>query len=159
MSCECLPFQAEDGIGLPEEILDDQSSFEVAAKFYFIFIRFDFLWSLNYFALLLLNFFEVSKPFLVFNILYMVLYGLPFHILHQDDWLLFNLFKSPQKPLWCTQDSAISCNNREYYFLGQLPYLTGVESLIYEVGVSLNVQKKNIIWVRSVLTTMPKIDK
>lgn len=52
--------QAEDGIGIPEEVLD-QPSFENAAKFYFIFIQFDFLWFLNYFALLVLNFFEVSK--------------------------------------------------------------------------------------------------
>ncbi|KAL7000402.1 mitochondrial thiamine pyrophosphate transporter [Sarracenia purpurea var. burkii] len=88
---------AEDGAGLPEEILD-QSSFDNAAKFYFIFIRFDFLWSLNYFALIVLNFVE--------------------------------------KPLWCTNYSAKSCSNREYYFLGQLPYLTGAESLVYE-GVTL----------------------
>lgn len=54
-------FQAEDGIGLPEEILDDEASFAEAAKFYFIFIRFDVIWSLNYFALLLLNFLEVSQ--------------------------------------------------------------------------------------------------
>lgn len=85
---------AEDGIGLPEEIFD-QSSFGNAAKFYFIFIRFDFLWSLNYFALIVLNFFE--------------------------------------KPLWCSKYSVHSCSDRDYYFLGQLPYLTGTESLIYEV--------------------------
>ncbi|CAL5336754.1 unnamed protein product [Camellia sinensis] len=91
----CL--QAEDGVGLPEQILD-QSSFETAAKFYFIFTRFDILWSLNYFALIVLNFLE--------------------------------------KPLWCDEHSAYSCNNREYYFLGQLPYLTGAESLVYE-GVTL----------------------
>ncbi|XP_028118254.1 two pore calcium channel protein 1A-like isoform X4 [Camellia sinensis] len=88
---------AEDGVGLPEQILD-QSSFETAAKFYFIFTRFDILWSLNYFALIVLNFLE--------------------------------------KPLWCDEHSAFSCNNREYYFLGQLPYLTGAESLVYE-GVTL----------------------
>ncbi|CAA7018483.1 unnamed protein product [Microthlaspi erraticum] len=45
---------AEDGIGLPEQILD-QSSF---AKYYFIFTRLDLIWSLNYFALILINFFE-----------------------------------------------------------------------------------------------------
>lgn len=88
---------AEDGVGIPEEVLD-QPSFENSAKLYFIFIRFDILWTLNYFALLALNFFE--------------------------------------KPMWCTQDAAISCNDRDYYFLGQLPYLTGAESLIYE-GVTL----------------------
>ncbi|XP_057954459.1 two pore calcium channel protein 1A [Malania oleifera] len=90
---------AEDGIGLPEQILD-QSTFESAAKFYFIFIRFDFLWSLNLFALIVLNFLE--------------------------------------KPLWCAKYAAASCNNRDYYFLGQLPYLTGIESLIYE-GITLAI--------------------
>ncbi|GLU06440.1 hypothetical protein SLE2022_234750 [Rubroshorea leprosula] len=50
---------AEDGVGLPEQILD-KSSFGSAAKYYFIFIRFDLIWSLNYFALIVLNFFE--KP-------------------------------------------------------------------------------------------------
>lgn len=89
---------AEDGIGLPEEILDDEASFAEAAKFYFIFIRFDVIWSLNYFALLLLNFLE--------------------------------------KPLWCSQNLAISCDDRDYYFLGQLPYLSGAGALIYE-GVTL----------------------
>lgn len=34
-----------------------------------------------------------------------------------------------QKPLWCSEE----CNNRDYYYLGQLPYLNGTESLIYEV--------------------------
>ncbi|XP_042518900.1 two pore calcium channel protein 1A isoform X2 [Macadamia integrifolia] len=85
---------AEDGIGIPEEVLDE-SRFERAAKFYFIFIQFDFLWSLNLFALIVLNFLE--------------------------------------KPLWCAKYGPNSCNNREYFFLGQLPYLTGAESLSYEV--------------------------
>ncbi|KAK1396260.1 Two pore calcium channel protein 1 [Heracleum sosnowskyi] len=89
---------AEDGIGLPEEILDDEASFAEAAKLYFFFIRFDIIWSLNYFALLLLNFLE--------------------------------------KPLWCSQNLAISCEDRDYYFLGELPYLSGAGSLIYE-GVTL----------------------
>ncbi|KAF5951311.1 hypothetical protein HYC85_009255 [Camellia sinensis] len=88
---------AEDGGGLPEQILN-QSSYETAAKFYFIFVQFDLLWSLNFFALIVLNFLE--------------------------------------KPLWCAVYSAYSCSNREYYFLGQLPYLTGAESLVYE-GVTL----------------------
>lgn len=88
---------AEDGIGLPEQILD-QSSFQNAAKLYFIFTQFDFVWTLTYFALILLNFLE--------------------------------------KPLWCTNSSVDSCDNREYYFLGELPYLTVVESLIYE-GITL----------------------
>ncbi|XP_062152859.1 two pore calcium channel protein 1-like isoform X1 [Alnus glutinosa] len=88
---------AEDGTGLPEEILD-QSNFQNAAKLYFIFIRFDFIWSLTYFALIVLNFLE--------------------------------------KPLWCTNYSTYSCDDREYFFLGELPYLTGLESLIYE-GITL----------------------
>ena len=50
--------QAEDGIGLPEEILE-QSNFQSAAKLYFFFTRLDFLWTLNYFALIILNFIEV----------------------------------------------------------------------------------------------------
>lgn len=45
-------------------------------------------------------------------------------------WLVF---KSCQKPLWCSKYSAHSCTDREYFFLGQLPYLTITESLIYEV--------------------------
>ncbi|KAK3404717.1 hypothetical protein EUGRSUZ_K01031 [Eucalyptus grandis] len=84
---------AEDGVGLPVQILD-QSNFESAAKFYFVFTKFDIIWSLNYFALIVLNFLE--------------------------------------KPLWCARYSADACSEREYFFLGQLPYLTGVESLIYE---------------------------
>ncbi|XP_022892514.1 two pore calcium channel protein 1A-like [Olea europaea var. sylvestris] len=86
---------AEDGIGIPEEILD-RSSFGSSLKSYFIYIQFDFLWALNYFALIVLNFFE--------------------------------------KPLWCSG----YCSNRDYYFLGQLPYLTGTESLVYEVRSKLS---------------------
>ncbi|XP_059450959.1 two pore calcium channel protein 1A-like [Corylus avellana] len=88
---------AEDGIGLPEQILD-QSNFQNAAKLYFIFTRFDIIWSLTYFALIVLNFLE--------------------------------------KPLWCTNYSTYSCDDREYFYLGQLPYLTGAETLIYE-GITL----------------------
>ncbi|KAI3440748.1 uncharacterized protein J3R85_003197 [Psidium guajava] len=84
---------AEDGVGLPVQILD-QSNFESAAKLYFFFTKFDIIWSLNYFALIVLNFFE--------------------------------------KPLWCAKYSAEACSEREYFFLGQLPYLTGMESLMYE---------------------------
>ncbi|KVH96667.1 Calcium-binding EF-hand, partial [Cynara cardunculus var. scolymus] len=90
-------FQAEDGSGLPEEILN-LPNIEAAAKFYFIFIRFDIIWTLNYFALIALNFFE--------------------------------------KPLWCSNVLEISCSNRDYYFLGELPYLTNAESLAFE-GVTL----------------------
>ncbi|RZR91645.1 hypothetical protein BHM03_00019811, partial [Ensete ventricosum] len=53
---------AEDGIGLPEEVLND-TRFEKAAKFYFVYIRLDFLWSLNLLALIILNFLEVSYEF------------------------------------------------------------------------------------------------
>ncbi|KAG7983619.1 hypothetical protein I3843_04G115800 [Carya illinoinensis] len=88
---------AEDGIGLPEQIiLDPQSNFQNARKFYFLFVRLGFIWFLNYFALIILNFLE--------------------------------------KPLWCTNYSGTySCDNRDYFYLGELPYLTGVESLVYEV--------------------------
>lgn len=60
-----LLLQAEDGVGIPEEVLD-QPSFEKSAKLYFIFIQFDILWNLNYLALLALNFFEVSDLLLVY---------------------------------------------------------------------------------------------
>uniref|UniRef100_A0A0D6R419 EF-hand domain-containing protein n=1 Tax=Araucaria cunninghamii TaxID=56994 RepID=A0A0D6R419_ARACU len=85
---------AEDGVGLPEEVIDP-SKFEHAAKFYFSYIKFDILWSLNLVALVLLNFFEV--------------------------------------PLWCTGSSSNPCSDRKYYFLGDLPYLTAKQILIYEV--------------------------
>ncbi|KAK2651115.1 hypothetical protein Ddye_018604 [Dipteronia dyeriana] len=88
---------AEDGIGLPEQILD-QSSFQSSAKLYFFFTKFDILWSLNYFALIVLNFLE--------------------------------------KPLWCSRTGTYSCNDRDYFYLGQLPYLTGAESLVSE-GITL----------------------
>ncbi|KAM7272062.1 hypothetical protein ACFE04_031276 [Oxalis oulophora] len=84
---------AEDGIGIPEQILD-QSSFGSSMKLYFRFIQFNLIWSANYFALILLNFLE--------------------------------------KPLWCGKASP-SCDDRQYYFLGQLPYLTATESIIFEV--------------------------
>ncbi|KAF5950165.1 hypothetical protein HYC85_012158 [Camellia sinensis] len=77
---------AEDGVGLPEQILD-QSSFETGMQ------------NSTSYLLDLISF--------VLNFL--------------------------EKPLWCDEHSAYSCNNREYYFLGQLPYLTGAESLVYEV--------------------------
>ncbi|GFP78768.1 two pore calcium channel protein 1a [Phtheirospermum japonicum] len=80
---------AEDGIGIPEEILD-QSTYGSSLHSYLLFIQFDILWTLNYFALVLLNFLE--------------------------------------RPLWCTE----ACSDRGYYYLGELPYLNGTESLIYE---------------------------
>ncbi|CAI0549730.1 unnamed protein product [Linum tenue] len=85
---------AEDGVGLPEQILD-HSSFGTAAKYYFVFIKFDFIWTLNYFALILLNFLE--------------------------------------KPLWCANCADDCCKDRGYFYLGQLPYLNTLETLIYEV--------------------------
>ncbi|KAK9027519.1 hypothetical protein V6N11_067352 [Hibiscus sabdariffa] len=85
---------AEDGVGLPEQVLD-KSNFGSAAKFYFIFIKFHIIWTLNYFALVVLNFFE--------------------------------------KPLWCWTNGTYSCSDRGYFFLGQLPYFTATESIMYEV--------------------------
>ncbi|KAK4286162.1 hypothetical protein QN277_002757 [Acacia crassicarpa] len=90
---------AEDGVGIPEQVLDS-SEFQSSARFYFIFIKLNLLWSLGYFALLVLNFLE--------------------------------------KPLWCEKYAAYSCDDREYFFLGQLPYLTGTECVIYE-GITLLV--------------------
>ncbi|KAB5530092.1 hypothetical protein DKX38_020173 [Salix brachista] len=97
---------AEDGMGIPEEILD-QENFESVAKFYFIFIRFDIIWTLNYFAMIVLNFLE--------------------------------------KPLWCQNNSAHSCNDREYFYLGQLPYLTAAESFVYE-GITLIILVAHIFF-------------
>ncbi|KAJ8626758.1 hypothetical protein MRB53_020065 [Persea americana] len=97
---------AEDGIGLPEKVLDE-SIFGRAAKFYFIYMRFDLLWSMNIFALLLLNFLE--------------------------------------KPLWCGKYTSYTCDDREYFFLGQLPYLTSAQSLVYE-GVSLVILLINVFF-------------
>ncbi|XP_050101978.1 two pore calcium channel protein 1-like isoform X2 [Malus sylvestris] len=92
---------AEDGVGLPEQILD-QSSFQSAAKFYFLFFRFSFLWALLYFALIILNFLE--------------------------------------KPLWCARytGAVYTCRDRDYFYLGQLPYLNTLEALIFE-GITLIV--------------------
>lgn len=42
-----------------------------------------------------------------------------------------------QKPLWCsTSYDQYACQDREYFFLGQLPYLNNVQSLIYEVTLT-----------------------
>lgn len=51
---------AEDGVGIPEDVLND-TKFERAMRFYFVYLRLDWLWSLNLFALILLNFLEVSS--------------------------------------------------------------------------------------------------
>ncbi|XP_038694433.1 two pore calcium channel protein 1 isoform X2 [Tripterygium wilfordii] len=40
------------------------------------------------------------------------------------------------KPLWCQKDPSDPCKDRDYYYLGQLPYFTATESLIYE-GVTI----------------------
>lgn len=50
--------QAEDGVGLPGEVLN-QPNFERAAKLYFWFINLNPVWGLNLAVLLILNFFEV----------------------------------------------------------------------------------------------------
>ncbi|KAM0855826.1 hypothetical protein ACQ4PT_049531 [Festuca glaucescens] len=86
--------EAEDGVGIPEDILND-TRFERAMGFYFVYLRFDWVWSLNLFALILLNFLE--------------------------------------KPLWCRKKAAHACDQRDLYFLGQLPYFSKIESLIYEI--------------------------
>jgi two pore calcium channel protein len=88
---------AEDGVGIPEDVLND-TRFERAMGFYFVYLRFDWVWSLNLFALILLNFLE--------------------------------------KPLWCRKDAEHACDQRDLYFLGQLPYFSKTESLIYE-GITL----------------------
>jgi len=58
--------QAEDGVGLPEQILDS-SNFQNYARFYFVFTKFNLIWSLSYFALIVLNFLEVSSGKLLMN--------------------------------------------------------------------------------------------
>lgn len=123
-----LFIQAEDGIGLPEQILD-QSSFQSSAKLYFIFIQFDIIWTLNYFALIILNFLEVC------SLLFMLLFLFAFSGSHfyWENLFTLSLCNSIQKPLWCAKYTVDSCRNRDYYYLGQLPYLTGAESIIYEV--------------------------
>lgn len=88
--------QAEDGVGLPPEVLE-QSNFEESAKLYFAYIRLEFLWNLNLAALLLLNFFEV--------------------------------------PLWCKENFPNPCGDRDKFYLGDLPYLTRHESLIFETVI------------------------
>ncbi|KAF5803077.1 putative Two pore calcium channel protein [Helianthus annuus] len=88
---------AANGRGLPEGTFD-VPNYEASVKLYFIFIRFDIIWTLNYFALIALHFFE--------------------------------------QPLWCSSISEVSCRNRDYYYLGELPYLTSAESLAFK-GVTL----------------------
>ncbi|CAM0882103.1 unnamed protein product [Alopecurus aequalis] len=97
---------AEDGVGIPEDVLTD-TRFEVSMRFYFVYLRFDWLWSLNLFALILLNFLE--------------------------------------KPLWCRKDAQHACDQRDLYFLGQLPYFSKTESLICE-GLTLVILVLDIFW-------------
>ncbi|CAA6661126.1 unnamed protein product [Spirodela intermedia] len=92
---------AEDGVGLPEEVLEDVR-FERSVKFYFFYIRFDLLWSLNLLALVVLNFIEVKTSMV------------------PNQW-------------------EHSCKDREYFFLGELPYLTVLQSVIYENSVGINL--------------------
>ncbi|WVZ69278.1 hypothetical protein U9M48_018091 [Paspalum notatum var. saurae] len=97
---------AEDGVGVPEDVLND-TRFERAMRFYFVYLRLDWLWSLNLFALILLNFLE--------------------------------------KPLWCQKYGPQTCDQRDIYFLGQLPYLSKVESLVYE-GLTLVILVLDIFY-------------
>ena len=56
----CLSsFQAEDGVGLPEEVLEGEM-FVRSLRFYFIYLHFDLLWYINLLTLVVLNFIEVS---------------------------------------------------------------------------------------------------
>ncbi|KAK2370612.1 two pore calcium channel protein [Trifolium repens] len=96
---------AEDGVGIPEQLLDS-SSFQSYSRYYFMFTKLDLLWSLCYFALIILNFLE--------------------------------------KPLWC-EKTTHSCNDREYFFLGELPYLTAAECIIYE-GIVLVLLTIHTFW-------------
>ncbi|KAJ8562294.1 hypothetical protein K7X08_011585 [Anisodus acutangulus] len=98
---------AEDGVGLPEEILEG-SSFEKAAPLYFMFTDFNLvIGRFNSLALVILNFLE--------------------------------------RPLWYSKHLAESCISRDYYYLGELPYLTRTESLIYE-GVTLLILMIHILF-------------
>ena len=60
MGSVIILLQAEDGVGLPEEILEGET-FERSLRIYFMYLRFDLLWSLNLLALVVLNFIEVSR--------------------------------------------------------------------------------------------------
>ncbi|KAF3779018.1 Two pore calcium channel protein 1 [Nymphaea thermarum] len=84
---------AEDGIGLPVEVLDEHN-FDRTARLYLMINKINFLWSLNLFALIVLNFLEM--------------------------------------PLWCSRGTSNVCNDRTKYYLGELPYLTPVQSLFFE---------------------------
>ncbi|GJW08834.1 hypothetical protein Tco_1571257 [Tanacetum coccineum] len=101
-------FQANDESGMPVEILD-LPNIQTVAKFYFTFVRFEIVWTLNYFALITLNFFE--------------------------------------KPLWCSSVSKVSCSNRHYYYLGELPYLNSAGSLAFEVILLLILAADLVVYI------------
>lgn len=127
--------QAEDGVGLPEQILDS-SNFQNYARFYFIFIKFNLIWSLSYFALIVLNFLEVSSDKLLMNSSSSYMYlRLSYQRKYDGKKIFHYVLYLEQKPLWCKKLATHSCNDREYFYLGQLPYLTDAECLIYEVRV------------------------
>ncbi|KAM3395605.1 two pore calcium channel protein 1B [Capsicum galapagoense] len=55
------------------------------------------------------------------------------HLIGKFNSILLVILNFFEKPLWCFKHLAESCNNRDYYFLGELPYLTSTQSIIYEV--------------------------
>ena len=65
-SCWKCFMQAEDGVGLPEEILDSPN-FQNYIRFYFIFTKCNLIWSLSYFALIVLNFLLASSDKLLMH--------------------------------------------------------------------------------------------
>ncbi|KAJ0561104.1 putative Two pore calcium channel protein 1, plant [Helianthus annuus] len=100
---------AANGRGLPEGTFD-VPNYEASVKLYFIFIRFDIIWTL---ALIALHFFEVGATSLLSAFMTRCFFC---------------------QPLWCSSISEVSCRNRDYYYLGELPYLTSAESLAFKVG-------------------------
>ncbi|AQK97307.1 Two pore calcium channel protein 1 [Zea mays] len=64
-----------------------------------------------------------------------------------------------QKPLWCQKYAPHTCDQRDLYFLGQLPYLSKTESLIYEaltlvilvldIFYPLSYEGLNLFWKNS----------
>lgn len=60
--------------------------------------------------------------------------------------MIMNLFcLCFQKPLWCWKDAQDACDQRDLYFLGQLPYFSKTESLIYE-GLTLVILVLDIFY-------------
>ena len=60
--------QAEDEIGLPQDILEKEN-FDWELHWYSIDMRLNIVWSLNLIALILLGFFEVSKSNIIQKLL------------------------------------------------------------------------------------------